>query len=76
MRKINFLVLLTFFVLTILLDLFYGLNNSELGSLIFKLRGYRVLTALIGGGGLAVCGLVLQTWFRNSLADPFPPRGE
>ena len=71
MRKINFLVLLTFFALTILLDLFYGLNNSEFGSLIFKLRGYRVLTALIGGGGLAVCGLVLQTWFRNSLLDPF-----
>ena len=29
----------------------------------------RVLTAILGGGALAASGLLLQTWFRNPLAD-------
>jgi len=53
------------------LNLFLEVGQLDFSNLIFKLRVYRVFTALIAGGGLAVCGLVLQTWFRNSLADPF-----
>lgn len=31
----------------------------------------RALTALLAGGALAVAGLIMQTVFRNPLADPF-----
>jgi len=31
----------------------------------------RALTALVGGASLGACGLMLQTLFRNPLADPF-----
>lgn len=71
MKRRNILWLLLALLFSVLFDLFFRLTNDDLNGLIFKLRVYRVLTALIGGGGLAVCGLVLQTWFRNSLADPF-----
>jgi iron complex transport system permease protein len=38
---------------------------------ILRLRLVRVLTSLLIGGGLAVCGSVLQRLLRNPLADPF-----
>lgn len=31
----------------------------------------RAITALVGGASLGACGLMLQTLFRNPLADPF-----
>ena len=67
-RSIIFILLL---ILASALNLFLDVGEIDFSNLIFKLRLFRVSTALIAGGGLAVCGLVLQTWFRNSLADPF-----
>ena len=67
-RSIIFIILL---ILASALNLFLDVGEIDFSNLIFKLRLLRVSTALIAGGSLAVCGLVLQTWFRNSLADPF-----
>ena len=53
-------------------ELFFGESSSELHQqVIFNLRLPKIITAVLAGGGLAVSGLVLQTWFRNFLADPF-----
>ncbi len=35
------------------------------------LRLPKVLTAILSGGSLALCGLLLQTYFQNPLAGPF-----
>jgi len=40
-------------------------------SIIWGLRLPRLLTAALVGGGLAVCGAVLQAFFRNPMADPY-----
>ena len=45
-------------------------QNELLVNLVLYIRIPRVLTASIVGMGLAVSGLVMQTIFRNSLADP------
>jgi iron complex transport system permease protein len=42
-----------------------------LDSLIWDLRLPRVLLAALVGAALAVCGAVLQSVTRNSLADPY-----
>ncbi len=39
--------------------------------MVWQLRLPRVLTAAAVGGGLAVCGVVMQALTRNSLADPY-----
>ena len=46
------------------------LQNELLVNLILYIRIPRVLTACFVGMGLSVAGLVMQTVFRNSLADP------
>ncbi|WP_158886935.1 FecCD family ABC transporter permease [Amycolatopsis anabasis] len=38
--------------------------------LVTELRAPRALTALLAGAGLGVSGLVMQTLFRNALAEP------
>ena len=45
-------------------------QNELLTNLVLYVRIPRVLTACIVGLGLATAGLVMQTVFRNSLADP------
>ena len=37
----------------------------------WQLRVPRVLVAFLAGSGLALCGMVFQALFRNTLADPF-----
>ncbi|GAA1645162.1 iron chelate uptake ABC transporter family permease subunit [Actinoplanes couchii] len=39
--------------------------------IVWDLRAPRVLLAAVVGGGLAVCGAVLQALTRNALADPY-----
>lgn len=39
--------------------------------IVFMLRAPRALGALLIGGSLAVSGLMLQSYFRNPLADPY-----
>ena len=50
-------------------------NGSEadpvLRTILLDFRVPRVLTALLAGAALAVAGLMMQTLFRNPLADPF-----
>ncbi|MFV0375256.1 putative F420-0 ABC transporter permease subunit [Microbacterium sp.] len=40
-------------------------------AIVWELRAPRVLTAAAVGGGLAVCGAVMQSLTRNPLADPY-----
>jgi iron complex transport system permease protein len=46
-------------------------DNENWGYIILQLRLPRALNALITGAGLAVAGLMMQTLFRNPLADPY-----
>lgn len=41
------------------------------GHIVREYRLPRSLAALVGGASLGACGLMLQTLFRNPLADPF-----
>lgn len=45
-------------------------QNDLLRNLVLYIRIPRILTACLVGVGLAAAGLVMQTVFRNSLADP------
>lgn len=45
--------------------------DSPSGLIFREFRLPRALTAVAAGGGLAVAGLLMQTLFRNPLADPF-----
>ncbi|MRH99935.1 iron chelate uptake ABC transporter family permease subunit [Kriegella sp. EG-1] len=51
----------------------YGgnLQNESWGYIIWEYRIPKALTAIIVGSGLALCGLLMQTLFRNPLAGPF-----
>ena len=79
-KKLNYWVFGALFF-TIIASIFIGryqvplslqtlLQNELLVNLILYIRIPRVLTACFVGMGLAVAGLVMQTVFRNSLADP------
>ncbi|KMV28675.1 iron ABC transporter permease [Photobacterium swingsii] len=52
-----------------------GLLSSEplsgIALIVAELRFPRLILAMLTGGGLAICGLVLQKLTRNPLADPF-----
>lgn len=48
----------------------YDLPAVEAG-IVWQYRMSRALMAASSGGGLALCGLVLQSLLRNSLADPY-----
>lgn len=45
--------------------------NSDMSTIIWKIRFPRIITALIAGSALSVSGLQMQTIFRNPLAGPF-----
>jgi len=46
-------------------------DNESWGYIILQLRLPRAVNALLTGAGLAVAGLMMQTLFRNPLADPY-----
>lgn len=46
-------------------------SRSTQSRILFEIRLPRILLATILGGGLAVSGLLLQTFFRNPIAGPF-----
>lgn len=48
-----------------------GLENSTWEYIILNYRLPKSITAILVGGGLSVCGLLMQTLFRNPLAGPF-----
>ncbi len=45
--------------------------DTPTGQAILTLRGYRLLTGLLVGGGLAAAGVVMQALLRNPLAEPY-----
>ncbi|MGF1636927.1 MAG: iron chelate uptake ABC transporter family permease subunit [Cyclobacteriaceae bacterium] len=45
-------------------------SNVAWENILFKIRLPKALTAILAGGALAVCGLQMQTLFRNPLAGP------
>ena len=47
-----------------------GTDNPINEIIIFESRIPTIVTAILGGTALAVCGLLLQTAFNNPLADP------
>jgi iron complex transport system permease protein len=51
--------------------LFKRTDDSNLTYIIWSLRLPKAITAILAGSGLAVCGLMMQTLFRNPLAGPF-----
>tara|TARA_B110000503_G_scaffold22079_1_gene33863 strand:+ start:2081 stop:3055 length:975 start_codon:yes stop_codon:yes gene_type:complete len=48
----------------------WSLPDSTDALVLFQVRLPRVLTAIAAGSGLALSGLLLQTWFHNPLAGP------
>ncbi|MBR1387855.1 MAG: iron ABC transporter permease [Alloprevotella sp.] len=47
-----------------------GAASETTRTILFDLRLPSVITALLAGSALAVCGLLMQTIFNNPLADP------
>ena len=45
--------------------------DPVLRQIILDFRAPRILTAMLAGASLATAGLMMQTLFRNALADPF-----
>lgn len=56
-------------VLSILLG--EGASRTAWENIVLKFRLPKAITALLAGGALGVSGLMMQTFFRNPLADPF-----
>ncbi len=46
-------------------------HDPLFSTIIFDIRLPKMLTCLIAGSGLAICGLLLQSLFRNPLAGPY-----
>jgi len=47
-----------------------GISQSE-ARILWQLRLPRIIMALLAGAGLAVSGALMQTFFRNPLAEPY-----
>ncbi len=56
-------------VIPVLFGSEYGISDAHY-AIIREFRLNQALTALVSGAGLAVAGLLMQTIFRNPLADP------
>ncbi|MGB1103719.1 MAG: FecCD family ABC transporter permease [Crocinitomicaceae bacterium] len=85
-KKIIVFTLVTVTCLLVFFNLITGAARIPLGDVLSILSGehsenpawsyivenrlYRSITAIVAGGGLAVCGLILQVFFRNPLAGP------
>lgn len=79
-RVIYYLVIIAILVLLFGMDLIFGSVNYSLKDLLtdkigkdilFNFRIPKAIVALISGVALSVCGLQMQTLFRNPLADPY-----
>jgi len=54
-----------------LLDALFADRQSATGTIVWQLRVPRLLAALLAGAAVGLAGLLLQTLFRNPLADPW-----
>ena len=50
--------------------IFYPDSNPTISTIVFDYRLPQAVTALLAGAALSVSGLLMQTLFRNPLADP------
>lgn len=50
--------------------IFYPESNPTISTIVFDYRLPQAVTALLAGAALSVSGLLMQTLFRNPLADP------
>lgn len=70
-----FLILLVFTLLDVCIgntNLFLVDSSSSLFQTVFyQIRLPKTITCIIAGSGLALCGLLMQTLFRNPLAGPY-----
>lgn len=48
-----------------------GSNDPLFANILFDIRLPKALTCVIAGSGLALCGLLMQSLFRNPLAGPY-----
>lgn len=46
-------------------------NDSVFKTILFEIRLPKALTCIMAGSGLALCGLLMQSLFRNPLAGPY-----
>lgn len=46
-------------------------SNPLFSTILFDIRLPKTLTSIIAGSGLALCGLLMQSLFRNPLAGPY-----
>jgi len=46
-------------------------GDQNINYIVWSLRLPKAITAILAGSGLALCGLMMQTLFRNPLAGPF-----
>ncbi len=53
------------------LTLIGGTDSSSIANILFNYRIPKMLTALLAGVALSICGMEMQTLFRNPLADPY-----
>ncbi len=55
------------------LDIFKIIQGEDniLQKVLFDIRIPKMITTIMAGSSLAICGLLMQTFFRNPLADPF-----
>jgi iron complex transport system permease protein len=51
----------------------FSLNSDDslFSTILFDIRLPKTLTSIIAGSGLALCGLLMQSLFRNPLAGPY-----
>jgi iron complex transport system permease protein len=71
--------LLLVLVILIVCDLCFGsvnlfglkTTNPLFSTILFDIRMPKTVTSIIAGSGLALCGLLMQSLFRNPLAGPY-----
>lgn len=54
-----------------LFDVLTGQGDELMQTIVWQIRFPKMITALLAGGGLAIAGLLMQTFFQNALAGPF-----
>ena len=54
-----------------ILSVFVGKGNGINTEILLNFRLPKAITAILAGASLSVAGLMMQTLFRNSLADPY-----
>ncbi len=73
-KGLIFLILFSGFILSLLLSLFFGLEEPFRGDsalILSMIRIPAVLKAIVAGSCLALSGMMLQTISKNPLADPY-----